>query len=120
PWGPAAWRGKVRTAALAGAGGSPRWLSCQSNPLRWDSRSAFCLPVGASQRCSRSHLRGAGGPGRPGQLSPVLSRPGAPASPRAHKRCCGAPSRPPPTSQSAVRRYVRFNKSSYVGVSTQP
>ena len=63
PWGPAAWRGKVRTA---GAGGSPRWLCCRSNPLRWDSRSASCLPVGASQRCSRSHLRGAGGPGRAG------------------------------------------------------
>lgn len=64
PWGLAAWRRKVRTAALAGAGGSSRWLSCRSNPLRWDAQSASCLPVGASRRCSRSHPRGAGGPGR--------------------------------------------------------
>lgn len=53
-------------------------------------------------------------------VTPVLGRPGAPASPRAHRRGCGAPGRPPGRGPRAVRQYVRVNKSSYVGVSTQP
>lgn len=53
-------------------------------------------------------------------VTPVLCLPGAPASQPAHQRGCGALSRLAGSRPRAVRQYVRFNKSSYVGVSTQP
>lgn len=85
----------------------------------FEARSSSRLP-GVKVRSNSSQTFALLGEPAAAPGAPVLGRPGGAASPRAHQRGCGAPSRPPGRGPRAVRQYVRFNKSSYVGVSTQP